>query len=469
MDRGNVLSGAAFSAVLMSAMAFLVVLITVGFVSHGYVQRSMTAELRDEVQSRWDLLAANYRDGGRDHLADLIGTATLLTNQGERALGLFDVNGTSVVGNIASRPAASGWHQAPLVLTTENNHRQAMDRPADFLYRSEGLDGYTLVVGQRMDPISRIDRAMFRTLATTGFIVVLAMLGAGYFISRKSLRKLEQFETALAQVSDGDMTARMAISPENDQIDRIAGRMNAHLDTLSRLMISTRATAAAVAHDLKSPLARAYMALGRALARVEVGEDPRVEIEDTQAELERMNAIFDTFLRLARIEAGADGARLAEVDLGALLDDLADTYQMVAEDNGQSLVYLRPEGERFSMTGDATMLQQMIVNLLQNAVTHGNEGTRIRLTLDHMADRIRMTVADNGPGIPEAARDAVFEPFHRLDPSRHKPGSGLGLALVRAIAERHGANITLSDNSPGLRVIVEFAPRVPVNGLPDPA
>jgi signal transduction histidine kinase len=106
--------------------------------------------------------------------------------------------------------------------------------------------------------------------------------------------------------------------------------------------------------------------------------------------------------------------------------------------------------------GDATMLQQLLVNLLENAVTHGGDDNRIGLSIDHTADHIHLIVSDSGPGIPKLARDAVFEPFHRLDPSRSKPGSGLGLALVRAIAERHGARVTLSDNAPGLRVVVSF-------------
>lgn len=232
--------------------------------------------------------------------------------------------------------------------------------------------------------------------------------------------------------------------------------MNAHLETLSRLTVSTRATAAAVAHDLKSPLARAYMGLGRALARVEAGTDPRAEIEDTQAELERMSGIFDSFLRLSRIEAGADGAQFARVDLGALLEDLADTYQMVAEDNGQSLRYLRSDAGPFTIMGDAAMLQQMVVNLLQNAVTHGGAGSEIELRLERTDGHIRLTVADTGPGIPAAAREAVFEPFHRLDPNRSKPGSGLGLSLVRAIAERHGTKVALYDNAPGLRAEIVF-------------
>ena len=189
---------------------------------------------------------------------------------------------------------------------------------------------------------------------------------------------------------------------------------------------------------------------------MDVGQDPRADIEDTQDELQRMGVIFDTFMRLAQIEAGVYGGPLAKVDLRALVDDLAETYHLVAEDHDQTLVYDRDAGGDVSVVGDAAMLQQLLVNLLENALNHGGAGNEIQLSLDRKADRVHLTVADRGPGIPEAARDAVFEPFHRLDPSRRKPGSGLGLTLVRAIAERHGADVTLADNNPGLRVSVVF-------------
>lgn len=457
MDRGNVLSGAAFTAVLQSAVVFLVMLITVGFLTNSYVERTMTGELREDIQTRWSLFAADYRDDGIEPLIELIDSATSFSAQGRRAIGLFDADGKLVAGNILARPEANGWQHGALDLVPIASQTPADGHDIDYFYRSDLVNNYTLVVGHRLDRMFLTDRTVFRTLSITGFIVVLAMLGAGYLLSRQSLHKLEGLEKALERVSDGDMSARVAVSPHNDQIDRIAGRMNTHLDSLSRLMSSTRSTAAAVAHDLKSPLARAYLGLGRALAQVDAGKDPRAEIEDTQAELERMSAIFDTFLRLARIESGADGVQFAKVDLRGLVDDLAETYQLVVEDQGQTLIYDCAAGDSMAVMGDTAMLQQLLVNLLENALTHGGEGNEIRLTLDRGADRIRLTVADRGPGIPEAARAAAFEPFHRLDPSRRKPGSGLGLALVRAIAERHQANITLADNNPGLRVSVTFA------------
>nr|WP_298411802.1 HAMP domain-containing sensor histidine kinase [uncultured Halomonas sp.] len=454
MDRGNVLSGAAFSAVLLSTMVFLTVLLIMGVVTHGYIQRSVTQDMREDLHTRWELLAADYRDEGTTPLVALIESTTLASAKNRQVVGLFALDGTPLAGNVKMPLDTSGWQEAPLHVA---GGTQPDDHSVSYLYRSAPLDDMTLVVGEAMDRVALIHRTMFRALAISGFIVVQIMLWAGYIFSRKSLRKLERLETTLARVSDGDMSARMALSSDNDQIDRIARRMNAHLDALSRLMVTTRTTAAAVAHDLKTPLARAYLGLGRVLTRVEAGEDPSAEIEDTQAELEGMNGIFDTFLRLVRIEAGGDGAGFVEVDLAALLDDLVETYRVVAEENGQRLVYERPDDERFVIIGDAAMLRQMYINLLQNAVTHCNEGDEIRLRLDREAARILLTIADTGPGIPEAARKTVFEPFHRLDPSRSKPGSGLGMALVRAIAERHEARITLSDNAPGLRVVVEFA------------
>ncbi len=461
MDRGSVLSGSAFSAVLQSAVAFLVVLIAVGFVTHSYVDRRITDELREDVQMRWSLYAVEYQTNGVSSVIKLIDTAVLFNSQGRIATGLFDIDGVPVAGNILSRPDATGWQQAPLSVFSVGAQSQVplpkgLRAQSDYLYLLAPLDKHWLVIGYRLDNIVLINRAMVRTLAITGFFVVLIMLSVGYLFSYKSQLKLQMLEAALAQVSTGAEAERMPVSAENDQIDRIADRMNTHLDTLSRLMLSTRATAAAVAHDLKSPLARAYLSLGRALAQAEANKDPRAEIEATQAELEGMSRIFDTFLQLSSINAGADGAPFTQVDLGALLDDLAETYQMVAEDNGQSFIYDRSNGEKVQVVGNATMLQQMVVNLLQNAVTHGPKGNEICLTLERTTDHIRLTVADRGPGIPKAAREAVFEPFYRLDPSRSKRGSGLGLALVRAIAARHGARIALLDNAPGLRVVVEF-------------
>ena len=462
MDRGNVLSGAAFTAVLISAGVFLAVLIGAGFLAVRYTRQAMLGEIEEQIVAEQVLLEDILQTEGSDALVQALDNLKQTVVR-RSALGLFDADGSQLAGNLAIAPDFVGWSSVPFSVAHSWSPDGARAETQLYYAYSKKIGNLTLVVGRNLSDVRQVEHALVRTIAIAGFVVVLVMLGTGYLLSSRSQRKLEDLDATLVRIADGDMTARVAVPPGNDQLDRIARRVNANLETLTRLMISTRATAAAVAHDLKSPLSRAYLGLGRALARIEAGQDPRPEIEDTQAELEGMNGIFNTFLRLSRIEASADGAQFTRIDLGVLLDDLAETYAMVAEDNGQSFVFQRPNKGNFVITGDATMLQQMVVNLFQNAVTHGKEGNEICVGLDRDAHIVRLTVADTGPGIPEAARNDVFEPFHRLDPSRRKPGSGLGLALVRAIAERHGARITLADNAPGLRVTVEFGAAIETN------
>ena len=142
--------------------------------------------------------------------------------------------------------------------------------------------------------------------------------------------------------------------------------------------------------------------------------------------------------------------------MSALVRDLAETYSLVAEDAGQSLVTHVDDADDYEISGNPQMLHRLVVNLLQNAVNYGPNGNRICMELTRQSGDVALVVTDHGPGIPETARDAVFQPFYRLDPSRTKPGSGLGLALVRAIVERHSGTIALHDNDPGLRVEMRF-------------
>lgn len=452
MDRGDVLSGAAFSAVLRSAFAFVVILILFGWLTLIYVERSLIAELGDDVQQRWNIIAAEHESDDGDHVAEAITNVARTTSGAHHAAALFDEGDTVVAGNILTRPPGRGLQVGPL------DHAAALptDATRDYIYFTGPVADRLLVVGLRLDLLDHTKILVFRTLTLTGALVVLTMLSVGYILSDKSLRRLKEIETALARTSDGDTAVRIPENGGTTQIDRIARQLNLHLDRLSRMIATTRNTAAAAAHDLKSPLGRAYLSLGKAMELVDAGEDPTDVLTDTQEELENMRVIFDSYLQLSRIEAAGETQFGGLVDLRALTADLVETFALIAEDEGQHLSFEVDAAQDCRITGDAQMLQQMVVNLLQNAVTYGPEGNRIDVKLSRETGRVRLTVADTGPGIPAELKDRVFEPFHRLDPSRSKPGSGLGLALVRAIAEKHGGRVMLEDNHPGLIVDVTF-------------
>lgn len=450
MDRGDILSGAAFSAVLRSAVAFVVVLLLFGWVTITSVDQSLIAELGEDVHQRWDIVAAEHASDGDAQIAATISTLSRVASGGHHAAALFGAEGAFIAGNILTRPASEGLQVGPL------DHAAAATGAVtqEYIYVAAELGENLLVVGERLDLLYRTKILLFRTLTLSGFLIVLTMLSVGYYLSSKSLRRLRDIETALSKTSEGDTAVRISDRGGSTQIDRIARQMNLHFDRLSRMIATTRNTAAAAAHDLKSPLGRAYLSLGRAMERVEQGADPTEAMSDTQVELERMRVIFDSYLQLSRIETSGDAPLHACVDLRSLTAELVETFALIAEDEGQSLSFAAEAGSDYGVTGDAQMLQQLVVNLLQNAVTHGSMGNRIAVRLERDGPALRFTVADTGPGIPAASMERVFEPFYRLDPSRSKPGNGLGLALVRAIVEKHQGRVALRDNRPGLIVEV---------------
>ena len=222
------------------------------------------------------------------------------------------------------------------------------------------------------------------------------------------------------------------------------------------MMQATRRASSAVAHDLRKPLARVSMLLERGLARAEAGEDVRAELEDGLTGLGKLSTIIATILRIARIESH-DIGQFRRFDLRGLLDEIAETYAPVAEDAAQRLIYARPPAP-VTLPGDADMIAQLAINLIQNAITHAGDGAEIRVQAESRDGAVVLTVSDTGPGIPADLRARVFEPLYRADAARTKDGNGLGLALVRAIADRHGATVTLADARPGLRVSVAFPP-----------
>ena len=173
------------------------------------------------------------------------------------------------------------------------------------------------------------------------------------------------------------------------------------------------------------------------------------------AELMRLRSIAEAILRIARLEASQGSLGFSRIPLAPLLADLAETFGPVAEEKGQSLS-LESVATDLSVTGDAAMLSQLLANLIQNAINHCPAGTAITMGAAAANGTPRLWVADTGPGIPESERERVFELFYRIDPNRTGDGTGLGLALVRAIATRLGARVELSDAGPGLRVDVLF-------------
>lgn len=455
MDRGDILSGAAFTAVLRSAVVFVFVLILTTILSINLLDRALTEQVEMRVLEMAETLGETAYGDGVEGLADRIESLTQNAAGQTLAYALFNPDGTRITGNTDVRPAQGEWLMRSLTLTPQGQST-TQTPPQVFLLHAIPLGDLTLVVGRNAAFVAEARSIALRGFALTGFIVVLTMLGIGYALSRRSQEALQKMEATLDAISRGETRTRIPIPDQPlTQIDRIARRVNAHLDQLEALFAQTQRTAASVAHDLRRPLARATLGMERALARLEAGEDARDEVEQALTDLARLKEIIAAILRIARIESGEVGGISRIIDLRGLLDEVVETFAPVAEDSGQRLDYQRPDAA-LPLRGDPGMVGQLVVNLIQNAIAHAGPGATIRLAAHRDRHALLLTVADDGPGIPDDLRTKVFEPFFRADPSRTIEGSGLGLPLVKAIVHRHGAEITLADAAPGLLVQVRF-------------
>jgi signal transduction histidine kinase len=224
------------------------------------------------------------------------------------------------------------------------------------------------------------------------------------------------------------------------------------LDRIQQLMDGLRQVSSDIAHDLRTPLGRLRQHLEDARERAKTTADYDTATEAAIVEADELLETFSALLRIAQVEAGAQKSAFAELDLSALARSVGEAYQPAAEDSGHKLDIHVEVGVH--LTGDRQLVAQMLSNLVENALRHTPAGSKVTLALRRAGTNFEIDVADNGPGIPEAERGKVFDRFYRLDRSRSTAGSGLGLALVKAIAGMHGLTIELVDRKPGLGVVV---------------
>lgn len=228
------------------------------------------------------------------------------------------------------------------------------------------------------------------------------------------------------------------------------------LDRIQVLMSDLRHVTVDIAHDLRTPMGRLRHTLEEAAASDLSVDQHRAVLDQATAEIDRLLEIFAGLMRIAEIESKARREAFAPFDASTLVSDLAETYAAVADEAGHHLEASVEPG--LMVEGDRALVAQATVNLVENAIRHTPDGSRVRLSLARRDGRVVLAVADDGPGILADLRPEVLKPFHRLDASRSSAGNGLGLALVSAIAGLHGADLTLSDAAPGLRVEIVFEP-----------
>lgn len=438
-----------------------------GFAALGFIYWTTTSYLEDQtdtvIRSEMNALRETYQIQGLSSLQRTIGERAAAGGEDTDHIYLLaDTGYTLLAGNLPAWPEdlrrGAGW--ARLTLTERDIEAGDATRLYDGDVRearvlSVTLPGGThLLVGRDLREREELREHTLSTLFwALGVILVLALAG-GLVLSRGVLRRIERINHTSRAIMAGHLEQRMPLSGSGDEFDQLAQNLNLMLDQIERLMNGLREVTDNIAHDLRSPLTRLKSRLESGLRETLDGARYRATMEQTLSEVDGVLATFNALLRIAQTEAGAHRSDWVPLDLGTIARDVAELYQPAIEEQGDTLTTHIDAG--LVLHGSRELVAQALANLLDNAIKYTPRGSRIELGATRADGAIELSVSDNGPGIPAAARERVLERFVRLDASRHQPGSGLGLSLVRAVANLHHAALELSDHHPGLKVTLRF-------------
>jgi len=362
---------------------------------------------------------------------------------------LRDSLGERIAGNIA--PA----HPLPIGVSTVTDDAAIPGLSRGRAWVKQLPGGETLALVAESEPIDQHDHKRGRILLI-GFGAVMALLLIGTFALIRAIRiNIAAIGGTAEAIIDGDLRARVPVERPGSVFGALAVTFNRMLDRIGELMTGMRSISNDIAHDLRTPLARLHGRLA-ALADAPEAAPVREELAEAVAESEEILAIFAAILRITEIEGGERRAGFERLDLAALAADVGEGLALLVTESGRYFVAPAPTAA-VPVEGDPRLLTQLIVNLIENAVTHTPPGTTIRLDVRRDGERALLCVADDGPGIPPAERDRALRRFGRLDASRHTRGHGLGLPLALAIARLHHGTLALEDAEPGLRVALRLA------------
>lgn len=300
------------------------------------------------------------------------------------------------------------------------------------------------LVGAKITTSLVIGAAMFLTLATA----------AALSTARRSVGRIETINLTSHKIMHTGLGSRIPLRGTKDEWDELANNLNSMLGRIEKSTDSSRQVADNIVHDLRMPLARLYGRLESAQARLDRVDQYRALVSSTIGELNGILSTFSSLLRLSRIESGNQDLMLHRIDLSEIAREVVDLFEPMAEEAGVRLC--SSNWQSTFVRGDRDLLFDAISNILDNAIKYGGNNGEVRVSVccDHTGPTL--SIADRGPGIPPEERDNVLKRFYRLRSSCSRPGSGLGLSLVAAIASVHHAAIELTDNVPGLKISLRF-------------
>jgi signal transduction histidine kinase len=431
-------------------------------------RRLITEQIMQTVDAEISGLSEQYRLGGIRRLVFVIDARA--RRPGSSLYLVTTPAGEGLAGNVGSLSSGildnPGWIET--VYRRLDDQDAAEHHALVRVFRLPG--GFRLLVGRDLEERKRLQDIVLAAGRWSLAVVVVLGIAGGFFVTRRVLKRVDAMTDTTRTIMDGDLTGRLPIAGTGDELDRLAENLNAMLERIEALMHGLKEVSDNIAHDLKTPLTRLRNRCEEALRLAEDESQYRAALESTIVESDGLIRTFNALLMIARAESGQARDNMSDFDAAEIARGVGELYEPLADDRGLKLRVDAPATA--TVHGNRELVSQALANLVDNAIKYAAppgaaNGARPEVLVQAQSDgdRIMLTVADGGPGIPEADRGRAVERFVRLEQSRSAPGSGLGLSLAAAVARLHGGELKLEDNHPGLRSVI-MLPRVGPEAAP---
>lgn len=450
MKLYSLVSTAGFKLSALYLGLFMCSFLAIGSTVYLLTTHSLEQQLRNNLESEVSRLKTEYTSGGLPELTAEINE--MLDSQSNHVLeyGVLNQNGQLLAGKFNQFKLTEGWQ----TLKLKRSLKRATEK-AVFLIQVVSLPNHIwLGVAQDSSHIEEAGEAIVQAFLW-GFGLVIAFgLAGGIYISHTFLKKIDRIIKSTQAIIAGDLSHRLAVSENKDELDNLAFLLNRMLDKIGSLIENVQQVSNDIAHDLRTPVSRLKFKLEAALTSNLSEEQYKKQIASAITEADTILGTFSALLRISQIESQSRRSGFKLFNLSNIVIAVVDALNPTAEEQGK---IINSDIEKAcELFGDKELMTQLVFNLLENAVVHTPEHTIIIVSMRSFDDWVELTIADDGPGISEAQRQNVFQRFYRLEQSRTRPGNGLGLSIVAAIVDLHDGKIVLSDNYPGLKAVLQF-------------
>jgi signal transduction histidine kinase len=396
-----------------------------------------------------------YDSGGRDALTVAIEQREAVARLQGSIYLLADESFAPVAGNLKEWPPALKGEEKWAEFKSEQLNAKPGSGSALFRARAENLpDGFHLLVGRDVSDLGRFADEIYAALALAVLLIFILAAVASISVTRRTVGRIESINATSRAIMKSGLGTRIPLHGTEDEWDHLAQNLNSMLERIETLMAEVKQVSDNVAHDLRTPLTRMRARLEKAGIDKSGRDHEQSLINETIADLDDVLRMFSSLTRISQIETTNKTSAFRTVDLAEIATQVAELFDAAAESKGGRVEVIGDHP--VPVTADRDLLFDAVANLVDNAVKHGRVGGRVIVAADKVNGESVISVADEGPGIPTTEFEHVFKRFYRLEQSRRTPGNGLGLSLVAAVARLHGAQITLSDNAPGLKVVLHF-------------